>query len=52
MTYIGAPVMCEGHTMGSLCTMYTGGPPDGPGESKKEKLMRGAARLGAVLDAI
>ena len=52
MTYIGAPVYCEGRAMGSLCGMFAGGAAEGPGEEVKAKLERGAARLGAVLDAL
>ena len=53
LTYLGAPVKVEGRTMGSLCTMYTGGAGDGSGnEAFREKLNRGAERMGAVLDAL
>lgn len=52
LTYIGAPVMAEGRTMGSLCTLFTGGAAEGPGDDIRQKLERAAARLSDVLDAM
>lgn len=54
LCYVGAPVKCEGRTMGSLCTMYTGAPPEGLAEDSEiaEKLKRAAATLSAVLDSL
>ena len=55
-TYLGAPVKCEGRTMGSLCTIMQGGVDAdkkfAPGGEVSEKLKRGAARVGAVLEEL
>ena len=52
MIYLGAPVKCEGRTMGSFCTMFTGVAPEDVEKQLKEKLMRAAGRVGDMLDAI
>ena len=52
LTYIGAPVRCEGHTMGSLCGMYSGGDGEGPGIEVKQMLERAAARMSAVMEEL
>ena len=51
-TYLGAPVKCEGRTMGSFCTMFTGDVSEDLEMQLKEKLMRAAGRVGNMLDAI
>ena len=52
MVYLGAPVKCEGRTMGSFCTMFTGDVSEELEMQLKEKLMRAAGRVGSMLDAI
>ena len=52
LTYIGAPVRCEGRVMGSLCGLFSGGDAGGPGDTIRDKLERAAGRLGAVLDEL
>ena len=52
MVYLGAPVKCEGRTMGSFCTMFTGEVSEDLERQLKEKLMRAAGRVGSMLDAI
>ena len=51
MIYLGAPVKCEGRTMGSLCTLFTGDVSEDLETQLKEKLMRAAGRVGNILDA-
>ena len=50
LTYIGAPVKCEGHTMGTVCSMYSGGGLEGPGPEIKAMLQRAADRLSDALE--
>lgn len=50
--YLGAPVKCEGRTMGSFCTMFTGVASEDVEMQLKEKLMRAAGRVGDMLDAM
>jgi len=52
MIYLGAPVKCEGRTMGSFCTMFTGVASEDVEMQLKEKLMRAAGRVGDMLDAM
>ena len=52
MVYLGAPVKCEGRTMGSFCTMFTEDVSEDLEMQLKEKLMRAAGRVGNMLDAI
>ena len=47
--YTGAPVRCEGRVMGSLCCMFVG---PHKSDDTKDKLIRAASRLSAVLDAM
>ena len=48
MVYLGAPVKCEGRTMGSFCTIFSGGVTDDVEVRLKEKLMRAARRKGSA----
>ena len=52
MVYLGAPVKCEGRTMGSFCTIFAGGVSDDVEVRLKEKLMRAARRVGDLLDEL
>ena len=50
--YLGAPVHCDGHVVGTVCGFFNGFPPEGPPAEVRDVLNRFAERMGGVLETI
>ena len=51
-TYMGAPIRCEGHVMGSLCAVYGTAADPSDLANAQMRLERAADRLGALLETM